>query len=467
LSGPTRIEELERQVLAQQKTIDVLMRRVQQSDADGTSGQSLIRHNHELDRIVNERTVELREQREALTNALDLFKALTSNIPDLLLHFGRDRRLVWSNRADFQARTDTPLAELVGTDDPADPLIARVNEALTSNGPTTAFDYANSRGETWSCRVGPVRHRREVIGAVVIARDVTAQLAVEDELRMATAQLLQAQKLSAIGQLAAGVAHEINTPIQFVSDNTVYTSRALERLQPVFDRLLALSSSGALDREDLVPLQTALTECRLPKMRQQLPRALEQSLDGLARVAKIVSAMKEFSHPSHGTKELVDLRATLECTATIARNEWKYVADLEIDVDPTLPRIPLLRDEFNQVILNLIVNASHAIADRYRDSEQRGCIKIGAVVSGEEVVVRVSDDGNGIPEPIRHKVFEPFFTTKPVGQGTGQGLAIAYSVIVDKHRGRIELESEVGRGTTFILHLPATDEGTANARAAG
>jgi len=187
----------------------------------------------------------------------------------------------------------------------------------------------------------------------------------------------------------------------------------------------------------------------------EVPKAVQQGLEGVGRVASIVSAMKEFSHPGAKEKAHVDLNHAIETTVTIARNEWKYVADTELDLDPQLPPVPCLPGEFNQVILNLIINAAHAIADVVGDgSRGKGTITITTRRQNNEAEIRIQDTGKGIPEKARDRVFDPFFTTKAVGKGTGQGLAIAHSVVVDKHGGSIAFETAEGKGTEFVIRLP-------------
>jgi signal transduction histidine kinase len=187
----------------------------------------------------------------------------------------------------------------------------------------------------------------------------------------------------------------------------------------------------------------------------EVPKAIDQTLEGVERVARIVRAMKEFSHPGSAEKTAINLNQAIESTITVARNEWKYVADLVLELEPSLPPVFCLPGEFNQVVLNLVINASHAIAERVGDgSKGKGKITVGTRRDGDWVEVRVQDTGAGIPRAIQNRMFEPFFTTKPVGKGTGQGLAIARSVIVDKHGGTIHFESEEGVGTTFVLRLP-------------
>jgi len=278
------------------------------------------------------------------------------------------------------------------------------------------------------------------------------------ELRGTQAKLLQAEKLQAIGQLAAGIAHEINTPTQYVSDNTVFAQRATSGLLGALaaaDAVVRAAKLGSVDPELIETAEKAVAKAKFEYVSKQLPRALDQALEGLGRISSIVHAMKEFSHPSGVEKRPANLRDAIESTVAVARHEWKYVAEVEINLDPGLPLVPILRNEFNQVILNLIVNAAHAIAE----TTDGGAARKGKItITGREhegaVELRVSDDGAGIPETARARVFEPFFTTKEVGKGTGQGLAIAYSVIVDKHRGSISFETERGVGTTFVIRLP-------------
>jgi two-component system, NtrC family, sensor kinase len=279
-----------------------------------------------------------------------------------------------------------------------------------------------------------------------------------DELRLTQAKLLHAQKLQAIGQLAAGIAHEVNTPAQYVTDNVSFLQRAFDKLWRLLDaqsNALAAARNGDATPQSFELVDEARTAAKLDYLARQVPRAIEQSMAGLGQVSSIVKAMKEFSHPSGVEKQPFDIHDVIESTSIVAKSEWKYVADLELNFDWNLPPILLLRNEFSQVLLNLIVNAAHAIGETLPTaSSEKGKIVISTKAVGANVEVRISDTGPGIPEAVRSRVFEPFFTTKEVGRGTGQGLAIAYSVIVDKHGGSINFESEDGRGTTFIISLP-------------
>ena len=269
------------------------------------------------------------------------------------------------------------------------------------------------------------------------------------EQEAARQQLLQAQKLESIGQLAAGIAHEINTPTQFIGDNLRFLADAFADLQSLWDAVGRLPAAAASIPETL----------DLPYLLEEVPRAIAQSLEGVERVANIVRSMKEFSHPGSDEMQPVDLNRALASTLTVCRNEWKYVADAVTDFDPQLPLVNCLPGACNQVFLNLIINAAHAIADKQRQgADDKGLIAIRTRSEGEWVEIRVSDTGTGISEQFRAKVFDPFFTTKEVGRGTGQGLAIARSVVVDKHGGTLTFETETGRGATFIVRLPVTSQ---------
>jgi PAS domain S-box-containing protein len=275
---------------------------------------------------------------------------------------------------------------------------------------------------------------------------------LEDNLR-------QAQKLEAIGQLAAGIAHEINTPTQYVGDNLRFLKESFGELDGLLTQLVDAGGE---------PASRLLVDADFDYLKEEIPRALNQSLEGVDRVAKIVRAMKEFSHPAR-EKTATDLNRAIQSTITVASNEWKYVAEVEMDLDTNLPAVHCSPAEFNQVILNMIVNAAHAITDVVGDGGKgKGKIHVKTRTDGEWAVVEISDTGAGMPAHVQQRIFEPFFTTKEVGKGTGQGLAIAHNVIVDKHAGTIKVSSAPGKGTTFSIRLPiggmtSDSEGSAEA----
>ena len=295
-------------------------------------------------------------------------------------------------------------------------------------------------------------------GIILLGNETTQQKILES-------QLVQAQKLESIGQLAAGIAHEINTPAQYVGDNVRFLLEAygdLEHIHDLYDQLLKDLREEHPMKEWVPKIEAAVEEVDLDYLRQEVPKAARQSLEGIERISRIVRAMKEFSHPGTDVKTGIDLNKAIESTVTVARNEWKYVADIVTDFDPGLPFVPCLPAEINQVVLNIIINASHAVADALKQngSETKGAIKISTRALDQYAEIRICDTGTGIPENIRSKIFDPFFTTKEVGRGTGQGLAISRSVVVDKHGGTITFDSEVGKGTCFIIRLPLNQNGS-------
>lgn len=286
---------------------------------------------------------------------------------------------------------------------------------------------------------------------IVTGADITERKQLEEQLR-------QAQKLEAIGQLSAGVAHEINTPTQYVSDNVRFLKDSWQDLGNLLQASLELRKAAAEGpvSEDLIGTFDQLSKkADIEFMLQEIPSAIDQAQEGLQRVAKIVKAIKEFSHPGSAEKKGVDLNKAIETTITVAKNEWKYVSDLEAQLDPELGLVPCLSSELNQVVLNLIVNAAHAIADRLgENSGDKGKITVTTRRRAPWAEIDIQDSGQGIPVEIRSRIFEPFFTTKELGKGTGQGLALAHSVVVNLHQGQIWFDSEVGVGTTFHIRIP-------------
>jgi PAS domain S-box-containing protein len=295
-------------------------------------------------------------------------------------------------------------------------------------------------------------------GRIWTFRDITERKRVELERQRMEVQLRHSQKLESIGQLAAGIAHEINTPTQYVGDNTRFIKDSFETVLKVLkchEELLAAALQNTVTPELLARQQEVLAASDLDYLYQQIPAALNETLEGVGRVSKIVRAMKEFSHPGGKTKCLADLNRAIESTATVARNEWKYVAELKLELEPNLPVVPCFLGEFNQCILNLIINAAQAIGEVVKDHPgTKGLITVRTRTDGDQVEVQVTDTGTGIPEAVRPRIFEPFFTTKAIGKGTGQGLAMVYGSIVRQQGGTVTFETESGKGTTFSIRLP-------------
>jgi PAS domain S-box-containing protein len=292
----------------------------------------------------------------------------------------------------------------------------------------------------------------EQIGFIITGADITERIGLEVQLR-------QAQKLEGIGQLAAGIAHEINTPTQYVGDNISFLKESWGAVAEFLNFCGTIRSEccpGPVPPEHLEQFCRLHEKCDLEYLLKEIPSAIDQSMEGVQRVAKIVKGFKEFSHPGSEEKRAINLNRAIESTITVARHVWKYCADVVTEFDAALPLVPCLVGEFNQVMLNLIVNSAHAISDviEERGTPEKGTITIGTRQEGPWATISVADTGAGIPLEIQSRVFEPFFTTKEVGKGTGQGLALAHVAIVKRHQGQLSFESKVGQGTTFFVRLP-------------
>ncbi len=263
------------------------------------------------------------------------------------------------------------------------------------------------------------------------------------------------QKLEAVGSLASGIAHEINTPTQYVGDSIHFVRNAFENfleLLVAYQRLLD-ASKGNVDDELIDQVLFAQGVADLEYMKERVPKALERSVDGIDRIAAIVGALKEFGHPAEENMEPADINRILRNTLTVACNEYKYVADVDTQLGD-LPMVSCLPGDLGQVFLNLIVNAAHAISGQVHDNLDRGLITVRSFEAKNAVIVEIEDTGGGIPKEVQSRIFEPFFTTKEVGKGTGQGLAIAKSIVTEKHGGSLSFRSTPGEGTIFRLRLP-------------
>jgi signal transduction histidine kinase len=411
--------------------------------------------------MVYEITIRLRDEKESLRTAHQEAEVFINAVPSILIGLGSDLGITRWNSAAVEAFGLTE-AEVAG-------------KQLTECGIRWLRPDMQNEIQSWSCEHSPRRCDQlsfEINGGtrllgltitpvqvadgshtklLIIGTDTTARSVMEEQLR-------QAQKLESIGQLAAGIAHEINTPTQYIGDNVRFLKDAFEDLKSALEsneRLLRSARGEAVPGETEKEAEAAIAKADVEYLSDEVPKAIDQALEGVARVAKLVSAMRDFSHPDTKEKVLLDLNHAIDSTVTVARNEWKYVSDVETDFDASLPLFSCLPGEFNQVILNLIVNAAHAIGDVVKKGDsEKGKIKVQTRACPEWVEIRIQDTGSGIPEKVRARIFDPFFTTKEIGKGTGQGLAIARSVVVDKHGGSIHFETEEGKGTTFIIRLP-------------
>jgi PAS domain S-box-containing protein len=284
-----------------------------------------------------------------------------------------------------------------------------------------------------------------------IIRDITERKHMEQ-------QMLQAQKLESIGQLASGIAHEINTPTQYITDNTRFLQDAfsdISKLLEKYSHLVEANNAGSSTTELINEVSLMARDVDVGYLIEEIPRAIKQSQEGLCRVTEIVKAMKTFSHPGNVEKTPVDIKELIESTIAVARNEWKFVADMETDFDPDLPQVPCFPGDLNQVVLNLVINAAHAVEEVANNGAGgKGVIKVSTRCDGEWAEIRISDTGKGISKENRSRIFDPFFTTKETGKGTGQGLSVTHSIVVGRHNGTITFDTEIGKGTTFIVRLP-------------
>ena len=427
-------------------------------------------------RDIAERETTLSNTNQQLRESQEYVKNIMSSMIDMLVVMAPDGHIVTVNEATCarlgyreedlvgqparllfsQEEEEEALSPTMGVSRKALPVKGSVLRTLLSVGHVSAVEdwyLAKDGAKIPVSFSGSVMRDDDgaIQGIVCVAQDSTERKHLEVE-------LAQAHKLESVGQLAAGIAHEINTPTQYVGDNTRFLKDAFGDLSLAlgkYARLLQAVKDGAADDQLVAEVEAALKQADLEYLSEEIPQAIDQSLDGVERVTKIVRAMKEFSHPGSEEKSPVNLTEAIETTITVARNEWKYVADMVTELDPALPTVFCVPGELNQVLLNLIVNAAHAIGETPgEDRTAKGTITVGTRRDGEWVEIFVRDTGTGIPEDVRARIFDPFFTTKEVGKGTGQGLAIARSVVVDKHGGTINCETEVGKGTTFIVRVP-------------
>jgi two-component system NtrC family sensor kinase len=422
--------------------------------------------------ITQRRTAEERARRtlrraESLSVALrhekHLLTTVLGTIPHLVWWKNTDLRYVGANKAYLAFRGLDSIAEVVGrredqldTDSGWMSEVSRLERQVAqTRDPVVdeAVPLAPPSGELRKYLVSVLPHfeGEAFAGVIGICADVSRISELER-------QLAQSSRLESIGQMAAGIAHEINTPVQYVSDNTRFVS---DTFRGVLAGLREISDLVSDDERDPSALRSGLSgvldEIDLPFVAEEVPGALVQSLEGLERVGGIVRAMKDFSHPGKGRGDM-DLNRAVESTAQVTRNEWRYYAELDLDLDPRAGTVPCIEGEIKQVLLNLVVNAAHAIAERRGRTgrETTGHIRIRTRRLEETVTITVEDDGIGMDESVRNHAFDPFFTTKPVGQGTGQGLSIAREIVVHKHGGRIDIVSAPDQGATFTVSLPTT-----------
>jgi PAS domain S-box-containing protein len=392
---------------------------------------------------------------ELVRTARNEWEQTVNALPDMIAIVDLEHRFIRVNAA-MQKRLGKPLEDIIGQDCvKSSSAFPHLHLELFKDRKPRNFDFFDRDGDTYfSLHLLPFHAADgQLIGSMHVFHDISEQKKSMKEKEILHTQLLQAHKLESVGQLASGIAHEINTPVQFVSSNLGFLADAFADIRKMVETLVKNNAEKGLSSD---VLNQALETTDWPYLEKEIPTAIHQSQEGLSRVANLVRAMKEFSHPGGKEAKLVDINHLIETTATVARNEWKYGAKLQLDLAPDLPKILCLASEMGQVLLNLLVNAAHAVTEKLGRTPEgnKGLITITTKVDGPSVVIHVADTGCGIPDSDKMKIFEPFFTTKTVGRGTGQGLAIAYDVVTRKHGGTLSFTTAVGEGTTFTIRLP-------------
>lgn len=394
---------------------------------------------------------ELREQQRNLQKILD-----SMSIGVLIIGENNDFRMI-----------NSALLQIAGSDSLAEFELHREKSVLLERlekEPYLELEFGSSVGTNhWLLRaVQEIQLSGEEVLLLTFV-DISQQKQAEMDRQSLEQDLQASSRLKAIGTLAAGIAHEINTPIQYIGDNVRFLEEATEDLMVLlvhYDKLLM-----TLERQNLVPGELELVrqkaeEIDLEFLHEEIPSALKQSFTGLEDVARIVLAMKTFSHQGEGKVSNYDLNQGINNTLAVSHNRWKLAADVNLDLDDALPELNCYTGEINQVILNLVVNAADAIIDLIgENSAEKGKISIRTYQENDFAYLEVADTGKGMTDEVKGKVFDPFFTTKEVGKGTGQGLSLTQRIVVERHHGTIEVESEYGKGSTFTVKLPLHYEG--------
>jgi PAS domain S-box-containing protein len=391
-------------------------------------------------------TVERRNLTDALAYERNVLRTMIDLIPaciyakDKHSRFTAGNKLVanrmGANPEDLIGKTDfdffpREMAEKFFADEQA---LIQSGEALYDL-EEVAYDKTSGTNRVLLTSKVPLRDAAgNLTGIIGIGYDITERKAAEE--RMASSE-----RHESIGRLAAGVAHEINTPIQYLSDSVKFIGEGVQELLAHLDTLHAAQAPKPEPDDDI------------DYLREELPPALKRVSEGLARIAEIVRSLKDFSHADQNHMSAVDLNRAINSTLIVTRSEYVAVADIQTDLAP-LPEVMCHGGQINQVLLNLVVNAADAITDVVGRTGCRGVIAVRSRLDGDHAVIEIQDTGGGIPEAIRGSIFDPFFTTKEVGKGTGQGLAIARNVIVKGHHGALDFTTESGVGTTFVIRLP-------------
>lgn len=424
--------------------------------------QQRIQCQREFDRLAKQ-TSERRRMEEALRESQNRIQAITESLFEGVLVTDGEGFIAFSNLSADGLLGDIRGGSIAGKnidtvfrlregdqvlDFAQSPLGAVVGSQMPFRDDDAVFQLMDGRTLMVAYACSPFIEEGVCKGVIISFRDI-------QNLKKALQDALQASKLASVGRLAAGMAHEINTPIQYIGDNLRFLGAAFEAVVGLAGQLRSVAS-GPPPVEVETTLTQAFAAADMDFLIEEIPQAIAQSLDGVGQVARIVLAMKEFSHPGEREKLSVDLNRCTENTLAVCRNELKDVAELRVELAEDLPSVRCHPGEINQVLLNVVINAAHAIQATGRSG--KGVIGVATRRQGRMADVVVSDDGIGMSEQVKERIFDPFFTTKEIGKGTGQGLAICRDVVVTKHGGSITVESQEGVGTTFTISLPIDGE---------
>ncbi|MEZ5935857.1 MAG: ATP-binding protein [Alphaproteobacteria bacterium] len=443
----------------------------------GRLGRRLARERQarkQAEALLEQKSRELYEANQELASAVGALEASTSRLSAILDHSfagtlvsDQQNRIIVINRA-ARSMFRQNDADVIGM--PMVDLFDGESRLLCADAATSFIGSIDEGGsEVWhqasgrrpdgaifplefivtDLRLSEDRHR------VWIFRDLTQHHAAETERQVLADGLRQAQKLEALGTMAGGVAHEINTPVQYIGDNINYLRDGVGDLLSLLAAYRDLAARLDADSAAAAPLQQVRrleVELDLDFLMDEIPEAIAQAGEGLARVSTIVQAVKQFAHPGSREGQAFDANQAIDSTIEVCRGQWKYIAELQTRFADDLPKLTGHQGEFNQIMLNLIVNAAEAIEESGRAGA--GLIQVRTSLDQGGIVIEVGDNGCGVPAAIRDRIFEPFFTTKDVGKGTGQGLAFCFRAVTQSFDGRIEVASTEGQGSTFRLFFP-------------
>lgn len=463
-----RVAELEAELAAKQRTIDALLDAAEQRQETLAPGFAAWRETAALEQRVSRRTAHLSRALAVLQQRTARYRTQVEDFAVLRAVLDAvPAAIFWTNADGTCLGANLNFARLVGIADVEHTVGRRPDELLADCADEVAELHhhvlsTGARSQPVEVTIAdddgpqvpyflsmvPLREEANVVGTLGTLVDIR-------EVRTLERQLAQAQRLESIGALAAGIAHEINTPLQYITGHLYFLERAGERFQKAAAGLADIRAT--LPPDDAAREEEVLRQEKIAFALDNYPTAVAEALEGVETVSRIVRAMKEFAHPGGEEKVLTDINAALGSTLVVCKNAYKYAAEAVTELDPELPFVPALEGEIKQVLVNLIVNAADAIVERQAAGDAaRGCITVstGVNAAGDAVEIRITDDGTGIPAHIQDRIFDPFFTTKDVGKGSGQGLALAHQCIVARHGGRISVKSEVGVGSTFVLSLP-------------